>query len=107
MFLCVKDRYGIKFIMTSRGNQESYENLFSQLCQPGGPYDHPIPVDALNRILLLMLGRQAEFAVPSGPIQCSSKQGAGTTLDKSNRFYHIEDGQFSPASMAHTFNQKI
>ncbi|CAB4063026.1 NCBP1 [Lepeophtheirus salmonis] len=34
-----------------------------------------------------MLGRQPEFAVPSAPVQCRSKQGDGATFDASNSSY--------------------
>ena len=56
--------------LTSRCNQDGLENLFSRIRQLGGPNDHPTPVDALHRIRLLILGQQAQFAVPSAPVPC-------------------------------------
>ncbi|CAB4058361.1 unnamed protein product [Lepeophtheirus salmonis] len=53
--------------------QDSLGNLFPRLRQISGFNVHPSPVDALNRIRLLMLGKQAEFSIPNAPVKCRSK----------------------------------
>ncbi|CAB4060755.1 SBK [Lepeophtheirus salmonis] len=68
-------------ILSRSGNpRDSPENLFSRLRQICGSNEHPSPVDALNRILFLMLGKQAEFAVPSTPVKWRN------TKEKNSRY---------------------
>lgn len=57
LFEDMKARYGIRFLMTFKLNQDCLENLFAQVRQNGGPNTHPTPLDALNRLRLIILGR--------------------------------------------------
>ncbi|CAB4061048.1 unnamed protein product [Lepeophtheirus salmonis] len=99
MFPYLQDKYEVEFIITSRCNHDSLENLFSRLRQIGGSNEYPSPVDALNRIRLLMLGKQAEFAIPNTPVKCRSiieetqdmpplNQLEPTSISKEEEFEH-------------------
>ncbi|KAL4112262.1 hypothetical protein QTP88_016083 [Uroleucon formosanum] len=45
------------YLLTSKINQDSLENLFSQLRSRGGLNDHPSPLNALNRLRTIILGK--------------------------------------------------
>lgn len=47
----------ITFILTHKLNQDSLENLFSQLRTRGGLDDHPTPMNALYRLRMMILGK--------------------------------------------------
>lgn len=49
--------HGLKYILTSKMNQDSLENLFSQLRTRGGLNDHPSPLNALYRLRMIILGK--------------------------------------------------
>jgi hypothetical protein len=51
------EKYNISYILTHRLNQDSLENLFSQLRTRGGLHDHPSPLDAIYRVRLILLGK--------------------------------------------------
>lgn len=53
--------YGITFIMTFKLNQDFLENLFAMIRLNGGSNDHPSPLEALNRIRLIILGKSLTF----------------------------------------------
>jgi len=57
LFRDMKKNYGVHFILTHKVNQDSLENLFSQLRLKGGSNDHPTPLDTLNRLKILILGK--------------------------------------------------
>lgn len=48
----------LKFIMTSRLNQDVLENLFSRIRNMGHSYDNPTPTDFKYRIRMLVLGNE-------------------------------------------------
>jgi len=49
--------HGLKYILTSRVNQDALENLFSQLQTRGGLNDHLSPSNALYRLHMIILGK--------------------------------------------------
>lgn len=53
----LKETYKVDFILTHRLNQDSIENLFSQIRTRGGLNDHPSPMEALYRIRMIILGK--------------------------------------------------
>lgn len=55
--LKVLQQNGLKYLLTSKINQDALENLFSQLRSRGGLNDHPSPLNALFRIRLIILGK--------------------------------------------------
>jgi len=61
LFNDLKEKFNIKFILTSRLNQDSVETTFSQVRGMGS--SHPGPVDCANRLRLLLLGRNAQAVV--------------------------------------------
>jgi hypothetical protein len=72
LFSYVKENYNVEWIMASRVNQDHVENFFSQIRGLGATYDHPGPVELLNRARLLMIGQSvttATFAIEKAPVQ--------------------------------------
>jgi len=57
LYIYLKEKYDIKFILTHRFNQDSLESLFSQLRSRGGLNDHPTPLDVLYRLRMIILGK--------------------------------------------------
>jgi len=57
--LKVLQQNGLKYLLTSKINQDALENLFSQLRSRGGLNDHPSPLNALFRIRLIILGKKS------------------------------------------------
>jgi len=47
----------LKYLLTSKINQDALENLFSQLRSRGGLNDHPSPLNALHRLRMIILGK--------------------------------------------------
>jgi hypothetical protein len=56
--LYLRAKYDIHYILGNRTNQDCTENTISELRGRGGLNDHPTPLEALNRLKLIMLGRQ-------------------------------------------------
>ena len=56
-FSDLKKTYQIKYLLTSRFNQDCLENFFSQIRALGRTYDHPLPVEFKNRLRLLIMSR--------------------------------------------------
>ena len=52
-------KINVKYILTSRLNQDCLENLFSRIRGLGHFYDHPLPIDVKYRMRLLLLGSNA------------------------------------------------
>lgn len=52
--------YGISFIMCYKVNQDFLESLFAMVRLNGGN-DHPSPLEALNRVKLIILGKNLMF----------------------------------------------
>jgi hypothetical protein len=59
----MRSLYGLKFVMTSRLNQDCLENFFSRVRALGRTYDHPGPAEFLHRVRLLVLGQCPELVV--------------------------------------------
>lgn len=57
LFKDLRSTYNISYILTHRLNQDSLENLFSQIRTRGGLNDHPSPLEALYRIRMIVLGK--------------------------------------------------
>ena len=49
---------GVSYLYTARLNQDSLENHFSRLRYIGGDKSHPGPADAVNRLKILMVGKE-------------------------------------------------
>lgn len=47
----------LKYLLTSKINQDALGNLFSQLRSRGGLHDHPSPLNALHRLRMIILGK--------------------------------------------------
>lgn len=48
-------QYGLKYVITSRLNQDALESLFSQIRGLGHFYDHPLPIDFKYRLRQVLL----------------------------------------------------
>lgn len=57
----MKEMVQCKFLLTHRLNQDSLESFFSQIRSRGGLHDHPSPVTAIQRIRLIVLGKNPGF----------------------------------------------
>lgn len=57
LFNDLKGSQDIKYSLTARLNQDSLENLFSQIWHRGGLRGHPSPMNALMRLRMMILGR--------------------------------------------------
>lgn len=53
----MEEKFGYKYILTHRGNQDCLENFYSQVRGRNGPSDHPTPVECLNNIKYIILGK--------------------------------------------------
>jgi hypothetical protein len=70
----VRIKYNVQWLMTSRLNSDHVENFFSQIRGLGGGYNHPGPVEILNRTRLLMITHSettAKFTIEKAPVQFS------------------------------------
>ncbi len=54
---------GLYFLLTTHVNQDSVENLFSQLRAITGNNQHPSPVECLRRLRILMLGKNPDISL--------------------------------------------
>nr|CAH7725047.1 unnamed protein product [Callosobruchus chinensis] len=59
MFSYLKEKYKIKYILTSRLNQDVLENFFSYIRGMGGPNEHPSPIDFKYRLRWYILGKNS------------------------------------------------
>jgi len=55
----LKQKYNINYILTHRLNQDSFESYFSTIRSRGGLHDHPTPSNAMYRIRIIVLGKNA------------------------------------------------
>lgn len=51
--------YNLKYLLTSKVNQDALENIFSQLRSGGGLNDHTSSVNALHRLRTIILGKNS------------------------------------------------
>lgn len=75
----LKEKFNIKFILTSRLNQDPVENTFSQIRGMGS--SHPGPVDSANRLRLLLLGRNAQAVVENPAVAFEQDDSSGSDFD--------------------------
>lgn len=59
----MNEKFGFKFILTHRLNQDCLENFFCQIRGRSGQSDHPTPVECLQRIKIIMLGKNPGVAL--------------------------------------------
>ena len=57
LYIMLKEKYGITYLMTYRLNQDVIEHFFACLRQMGACYEHPSPVQVKNRIRAYILGK--------------------------------------------------
>ena len=62
-------REGLKYQLTTRENQDSLENLFSNLRATGGGNSHPSPVETANRIRKLCVYKNVSFVLDSANVE--------------------------------------
>ena len=65
-------KYGIKYILTTKLEQDIIENSFSQLRTRGGLNDHPSPLDALYRLRVIILGKNPGLTQRNTNVQGSN-----------------------------------
>ncbi|CAL1289415.1 unnamed protein product [Larinioides sclopetarius] len=73
----------VKFILTSRLNQDCLENFFSKIRGVGHFYDHPLPSEVRHRIRLLLLGKNVDdipFSSATNTLPCEDKSLLTTEL---------------------------
>lgn len=63
LFADMQRRYGVKFIATYKLNQDLLENLFGQVRCRGGLNDRPTPMNVVQRIRLIILGKTPNVAL--------------------------------------------
>lgn len=59
----IKEKFDYKYLLTHRLNQDCLENFFSQMRGRNGPNDHPTPVECLNTIKAIILGKNPGLTV--------------------------------------------
>ena len=64
---------GFSFLLTSRLNQDSLENVFSQLRALGGNNTHPSSVQTINRIRTLCLSKNVNEIVSNSSVEMSNE----------------------------------
>ena len=64
---------GFSFLLTSRLNQDSLENVFSQLRALGGNNTHPSSVQTINRIRILCLSKSVNEIVSNSSVEMSNE----------------------------------
>lgn len=65
LYVEMKERFQITFIMTAKLNQDALESLFSVIRARGGGNDHPSPLECLRRLRVIILGKSIQ-TVSSG-----------------------------------------
>jgi hypothetical protein len=71
---------GVKFLLTSRLNQDILENFFSRLRGIGGSNSHPSPVEVGQRIKILMLGKNSEILVKNPSVEVEEEEDFLTAI---------------------------
>ena len=64
---------GLSYLMTSRINQDSLENIFSTLRLMGGSNSHPSSVEAINRIRKLCVIKNVKSVVNNPAVEISDE----------------------------------
>ena len=68
--------WNVRYILTSRVNQDCVENLFSRIRAFGGPNSHPNSIECKNRLKLLLLGSNV-------------KAGRGSNVDTQESLHYL------------------
>lgn len=71
MFAHIQEKYSsetfeVKYLLTSRLNQDILETFFSYLRSMGGTHDHPTPVEVQHRLKWYILGKHSEHVLSVG-----------------------------------------
>lgn len=74
LYLDVHENYKMKYILTHRLNQDVLENIFSQLRTRGGLNDHPSPLNALQRLKMIILGKSSQLQLGTNTTDKSSDE---------------------------------
>ena len=76
----LNERFGAKFLLTARLNQDYLENFFSQLRGLDHLYDHPSPIEVKHRFRLLLIARNS-VDLNSSNLQRDNESNAEILLD--------------------------
>ena len=63
LFEELREKRGVKFLLTSHLNQDCLENFFSCVRGTGGTYTHPTTSECINRIRSLIVGRAPDIVL--------------------------------------------
>jgi len=63
--LTIVQEYGLKYLLTTKSNQDALENLFGQVRTRGGLNDHSSPLNALYRLRMIVLGKNPGVVLTS------------------------------------------
>jgi hypothetical protein len=56
-FLNILKEHGLKYLLTSKINQDALKNIFGQARSRGGLNDHTSPLNVLYRLRMIILGK--------------------------------------------------
>lgn len=90
----MEQKFGNKYLLTHRNNQDCLENFYSQVRYRNGPSDHPSPVECLYNIKQIILGKNPGLAkhLKTNTIEREVEEYASATL-----FKLLSDGDSSEA----------
>ena len=75
---------GIKYIITKRLNQDALENLFSRVRGIGGQNTHPTATLAMNRLRILMMGKNTYDIVKKPVVEVECEAPISESVNLSN-----------------------
>ena len=80
----MNEKFGYKFLLTHRLNQDCLENFFSQMRYANGPSDHPTPVECLYNIKSIILGKDPGLSLNNhcNTIERECTEYAAATFNK-------------------------
>lgn len=81
----VHKKFGFKYILTHRTNQDCLENFFCQMRGRNGPNDHPSPVECLYTMKSIILGKNPGLSseMHSNTIERDPEEYVSATFMKS------------------------
>ncbi|KAK3884359.1 hypothetical protein Pcinc_011370 [Petrolisthes cinctipes] len=79
-------RFGLKYILTRRLNQDVVESFFSMMRQMGRCYDHPTPLSFQHRLKMYIMGKDAKVL----SVNVNSLDVESNTLGKENEKITME-----------------
>ncbi len=101
LYTVLREDYGVKYLMTSRVNQDCLESFFSRIRGFGGPNPNPTPCEFRYRFRLLLLGGSIRAPKDFNSLQhCESNYVSADLLDKNkiNMFVNPQSN-FDPRSL--------